>query len=241
LGAPLEEKESTGIKLLLMGLGMGLILGGVIGYLYANVTSTITNTGTQPALQTKPPTITNPPSQEKSINMVEMIDDDPWAGSRDAKVIIVEFSDFQCPFCAQSLPTVTQIKETYGDRVLFVYRDFPLSSIHPEAQKAGEAAQCAFEQDAFWPYHDLIFEKQSDWGGVGTPKFKEYSSELGLDTEKFNDCLDSGKYADEVADDLRAGQELGVTGTPTFFINGKKIVGAQPFQVFQTAIEDELA
>ncbi|MFQ5800857.1 MAG: DsbA family protein [Candidatus Hydrothermarchaeales archaeon] len=191
--------------------------------------------------QPKPPAPTQPPAQETTIDMKALIDDDPWAGDKDAEVIIVEFSDFQCPFCARAAPTVNQIKKIYGDKVLFVYRDFPLSSIHPQAQKAAEASQCAFEQDKFWEYHDLLFEKQQDWAGVGVPKFKEYAADLGLDTDQFNGCLDSGKHAQEVTSDLQRGQHLGVTGTPTFFINGKKVVGAQPFSVFQGIIDDELA
>jgi protein-disulfide isomerase len=189
----------------------------------------------------KQPAVSPPPSPETDIDMEALTDDDPWAGSRDAKVIIVEFSDFQCPFCSRALPTVRQIKETYGNSVLFVYRDFPLSSIHPQAEKAAEAAQCAYEQDKFWEYHDLLFERQSEWANVGVSKFKEYAADLGLDTDQFDGCLNSGKYANEVTSDLEAGQYLGVTGTPTFFINGKTIVGAQPFSVFQGIIDEELA
>jgi protein-disulfide isomerase len=136
---------------------------------------------------------------------------------------------------------VTKIIDTYGDRVLFVYRDFPLHSIHPEAGKAAEAAQCADDQGRFWDYHDTVFENQQDWSGVGVPKFKEYAADLGLDTMAFDECLDSDKYAGEVSDDLLAGQQLGVTGTPTFFINGKMVVGAQSYSVFQNIIDEELA
>jgi protein-disulfide isomerase len=186
------------------------------------------------------PAITTTPSPVSNIDMKALIDDDPWAGDKNADVIIVEFSDFQCPFCARALPTVNQIKETYGEKVLFVYRDFPLHSIHPEAQKAAEASQCAFDQDKFWEYHDLLFEKQSDWSGVGVPKFKEYAVDLGLDTDAFNDCLDSNKYADEVQADLLEGTHFGVTGTPAFFINGQKVSGAQPFSTFKQIIDAEL-
>jgi protein-disulfide isomerase len=186
------------------------------------------------------PATTQAPLAETNINMQALIDDDPSAGNVNAKVIVVEFSDFQCPFCAKALPTVSQIKETYGDKILFVYRDFPLHDIHPEAGKAAEAAQCAFEQGLFWEYHDNIFEKQGEWVGVGVPKFKEYAGALGLNVESFNECLDSGKYADEVEADLLEGQHFGVTGTPSFFINGRKITGAQPFSVFQDIIDEEL-
>ncbi len=191
----------------------------------------------------KPPETADTTGQAhaQDIDMRELADDDPWSGSKDAKVVIVEFSDFQCPFCARAFPTVQQIKSTYGDRILFVYRDFPLSSIHPDAEKAAEAAQCAFEQDRFWDYHDLLFGKQDEWVGVGVPKFMEYASDIGLDSEAFNGCLNSGKYAEEVAKDQRDGAEVGVTGTPAFIVNGQLISGAQPFAVFQNAIDAELA
>jgi protein-disulfide isomerase len=187
------------------------------------------------------PPATQPPPSDVEIDMKALIDDDPWAGNREAKVIVVEFSDFQCPFCATVLPVVNQIKSTYGDEILFVYRDMPISSIHPQAPKAAEASQCAFEQDSFWPYHDKLFEKQSDWGGVGVAKFKEYAADLGLDTESFNKCLDSGKYESEVLSDLQDGIDAGATGTPAFFINGKLIPGVRPFSVFQQIIDEELA
>jgi protein-disulfide isomerase len=175
------------------------------------------------------------------IDMMALTDDDPRKGSDDAPVIIVEFSDFQCPFCAQATVTIEEVVETYGDNVLLVYRDFPLHSIHPEAGKAAEAAQCAFEQDKFWEYHDILFEKQREWSGVGVPKFKEYAVSLSLDSEAFNTCLDSGVYTAEVEADLQEGTHFGVTGTPAFFINGRKVSGAQPFSAFQQIIDEELA
>jgi protein-disulfide isomerase len=103
-----------------------------------------------------------------------------------------------------------------------VYRDFPLHSVHPQAGKAAEAAQCAFEQDGFWGYHDLLFEKQNDWSGVGVSKFKEYAVDLDLDSAQFDDCLDSGKYRSEVEADLQEGQHFGVTGTPGFIVFAPK-------------------
>ncbi len=174
----------------------------------------------------------------------ELVDDDPSIGSDDAKVVMVEFSDFQCPFCERFFKeTLPQIKENYVDtgKVKFVYRDFPLSSIHPEAQKAAESAECARDQGKFWEYHDVLFENRMDWTGVGAAKFKEYASDLGLDTSQFSECLDSDKYGDEVLADMNAGQSIGVSGTPTFFINGKRFVGAAPYENFVTAIEEELA
>lgn len=168
------------------------------------------------------------------------IDDDTVKGDKNASVTIIEFSDFECPFCVKFYSqTLPQIEEEYikTGKVKFVYRDFPLSS-HANAQKAAEAAECADEQGKFWEMHDLLFEK-----GVssGASSFKEYAEELGLNTKKFSDCLDSGKYEEEVQKDFADGQSYGVSGTPAFFINGIELVGAQPFSAFQQIIEQELS
>jgi protein-disulfide isomerase len=238
------EERSSNLTTLVLFLIVGLVLGGVIGFLYGRITApTQVIEGVVPQQTLKPsvPRETVAPATQKNIDMKSLIDDDPWAGNKNAKVIVVEFSDFQCPFCQKAAPTVKQIIESYGDNILFVYRDFPIHSIHPQAQKAAEASQCAFEQDRFWDYHDKLFEKQSEWATSGVPKFKDYAAELGLDTTKFNDCLDSGKYANEVGADLSVGQQLGVTGTPTFFVNGEKVVGAQPYSVFEGIIDNALA
>jgi len=165
-------------------------------------------------------------------------DDDPARGPENAPVTIVEFSDFQCPFCkaflAQTLPLILA---NYGERIRFVYRDFPIPTIHPQAIQAAEAAQCAFEQGRFWEYHDRLFQNQST---LDASSLKVHAKALGLDGSKFNQCLDSGKYAGEVQKDLEDGRSYGVTGTPTFFINGRKILGAQPYPTFQRVIEEEL-
>lgn len=188
--------------------------------------------------------IENNNQQESNEQRVDVsLDDDPIKGQDNAPVVIVEFGDFQCPFCerffSQTLPL---IKENYikTGKVKFVYRDFPLTSIHQYAEKAAEAADCANEQGKFWEYHDLLFSRQYEWASVGVEKFKEYASELGLDTTKFNECLDSGKYENEVRKDFNDGLSYGVRGTPTFFINGIEVVGAQPYSVFQQVIEKEL-
>ena len=176
-------------------------------------------------------------------------DDDPSWGPADAPVTIIEFSDFQCPFCLRFWnQTLPQIKQEYQDKVRFVYRDFPLTGIHAWAQKAAEAAECADDQDKFWEYHDLIFANQNalseqlNTAGLDgvLATFKSYAADLGLDTAPFNDCLDSGKYTSEVQKDLQDGQSYGVTGTPAFFINGQLVSGAQPFANFKTVIDAAL-
>lgn len=160
------------------------------------------------------------------------------------KVVIYEFSDFQCPFCQKFYKeTYSQIKKNYIDtgKITFVYRHFPLTSIHQFAEKAAEAAECANSQDKFWQYHDLLFNNsKSDGGGLSVSDLGKYAVEAGLDTAKFNTCLGGGGVAEKVAEDLKIGQEAGVTGTPAFFINGKKLVGAQPYAVFKQAIDEAL-
>ena len=248
----IEDKLTT---YLLGGLFLGLVLGGLIGFFYAKSTSFTTpiradnelNGGIVPQPtptlappETQPPQ-TPPPPPTKNVVRTEVLDDDPTIGNPDAKVVVAEFSDFQCPFCERAAATVKQITETYGDQILLVYRDYPLSSIHPEAQKAAEASECADDQGKFWEYHDTLFENRMSWTGIGVPKFKEYAADLSLDTAAFDECLDSDKYRDEVLSDLAYGQSLGVTGTPTFFVNDKMIVGAQPFENFKAIIDSELA
>jgi len=167
------------------------------------------------------------------------VDDDPAQGPECAPVTIIEFSDFECSFCALYVnDTLPLILETYGDQVRYVFRDFPIASKHPHAQKAAEAAQCAFEQGKFWEYHDILFQNQD---ALDLPDLQRYATDLGLDESAFNLCLDSGKYAEEVQKDFDDGLDYGVTGAPTFFINGRRVAGAKPFATFQIIIEEELA
>jgi protein-disulfide isomerase len=163
--------------------------------------------------------------------------DDPALGPASAPVTIVEFSDFQCPYCAHAAPTLKRIRESYGDRVRLVYRDFPLS-FHPDAEKAAEAASCAGEQGKFWEMHDRIFERQSR---ITVADLKGYAGELGLNAAAFAECLDSGRQAAKTRVDFEAGRAIGVTGTPAFLINGRLLTGAQPFDRFAAVIDDELA
>ena len=177
------------------------------------------------------------PTQPEVTRASVTADDDPSKGPADAKVTIIEFSDFQCPFCARVQPTLKQIADTYGDQVRIVFRDFPLS-FHNDAQKAAEAAECADDQGIFWEYHDLLFANQ---GSLGVLSLKQYATNLGMDTVTFDSCLDSGKYAQEVKDDLADGSRAGVRGTPAFFINGIPLSGARPFADFKQIIDSELA
>jgi protein-disulfide isomerase len=161
----------------------------------------------------------------------------PSRGPAGAPVEIVEFSDFQCPFCLRAHPTVTQVLSTYGDRIRFVYRNYPLPN-HPNAWPAAEAAACAAEQGKFWEYHDRLFDNQ---GKLGEADLRQHAAALGLDTAKFDACVDSHKYKSDVDADVAAGEEAGVSGTPAFFINGRQLSGAQPFETFKRVIDEELA
>jgi protein-disulfide isomerase len=183
------------------------------------------------------PTAVQPTSPPIRLDDVSA-DDDPATGSDDPEVVIVEFSDFQCPYCARfHQQTFSQLMENYGDRVQFVYRDFPLESMHPQALPAAEAAECADDQDAFWEYQDLLFANQ---GSLDSDSLISYAEDLQLDVDEFRECFESGKYEDEVRADLDDGTAYGVSGTPTFFINGLRLVGAQPYSAFEQAIEQEL-
>ena len=167
------------------------------------------------------------------------VDDDPFLGPEDAAITIIEFSDFECPYCTKWHNQVwTRIMEEYPDQVRLVYRDFPLSSIHSNAIPAAEAANCAGEQGVYWKYHDLLFN--GDYG-LGDSAFIKYANQLDLDEEAFQECLTSRRYQEEVENDFTYAANLGVRSTPTFFINGIPVVGAQPFEVFQEIIEKELA
>lgn len=165
------------------------------------------------------------------------VDDDPAFGSASAPVTIVEFSEFQCPYCRRVVPTMKQIKDAYGDQVRVVFRDFPLE-FHQFAAKASEAGECADDQGKFWEMHDHLFENQR---ALAVEDLKKYATDLGLNAEEFASCLDSGKYAAEVTKDQEDGKGLGVTGTPTFFINGQMISGALPFDMFKAIIDSEIA
>ncbi|MFH1326849.1 MAG: thioredoxin domain-containing protein [archaeon] len=168
------------------------------------------------------------------------IDDDDVLGDEDAPVTMIEFSDYECPFCGRHFTqTYNQIKQAYVDtgKVKIVFRDFPLS-FHQSAQKAAEAAECAGEQEKYWEMHDKLFENQQS---LDISSLKRYAQEIGLNSAEFNACLDSGQMAAEVKKDFADGQAVGVRGTPAFFINGKLLSGAQPFSAFQQAIDVELA
>ena len=181
------------------------------------------------------------------------IDDDPIKGSNDAPITIVEFSDFQCPFCSRfHIQTFPLILKEYVDtgKVKFVYRDFPIQSSHPNAMPAAAASECAHEQNNYWEYHNALFERQTIWNNLeisdSINTFKKFAIELGLNEDQFNSCLDSGKYIEEINKDLKDGTNYGITGTPGFLIGNEKngfvkLTGAQPFEAFKKIIDSQLS
>ena len=162
----------------------------------------------------------------------------PVRGPAAAPVTIVEFSDFQCPYCKQVVPTLAQVLSRYGEKVKLVFRDFPIDSLHPQARKAAEAARCAHDQGKFWEFHDALFAGAPN---ASAEQLKTYAQQVGLDVPSFERCLGSRTHTAAVQKDVEEGTRLGVTGTPAFFVNGELLSGAQPLESFVRVIERELA
>jgi protein-disulfide isomerase len=177
-------------------------------------------------------------SPPPAIRVEVSTDGAPIRGAADAPVTIVEFSDFECPFCKQTRPTLKQLLERYPGKVRLAYRDFPLDSIHPQARRAAEAARCASDQGKFWEYHDVLFTQSPQ---LAFEDLRRYAGQLGLDVAKFESCLAAGVHKAAVQRDLDEGNRLGITGTPAFFINGRTLSGAQPLEAFTRLIDQELA
>jgi len=163
--------------------------------------------------------------------------DDPSIGSPDAKVTIVEFADFGCPYSRESSFVVRSLAQKYGDDVHFIYRDFPIVELHTDAEIAAEAGECADEQGKFWEYHDKLYLNQTD---LSEDHLIDLARETNLDVAAFTYCLKSGRYEKEVEEDMTAGVAAGVHGTPTFFINGNRIPGAIPENILDALIQRAL-
>ena len=174
-----------------------------------------------------------PPAFRAEVSVVE----EPFRGPEKAPVTIVKFEDFQCPFCKQVQPTFVDLLKRYDGKLRLVHKDLPLEAIHPQARQAAEAARCADEQGKFWSYHDKLY--------AGSPKLspeelKSYAKEVGLNVDSFEHCLTTRKYQAIVQKDLSEGTQLGLTGTPTFFVNGREVSGNQPLDTFGAMIDEEL-
>ena len=235
-------KNTTPVLVVLL-----VIAAFLIGSLLTKVSYLEKGTVSPSALGTTPNQAAAPtpvPGQKVDVGVGTL----PLLGNKNAKVTIVEFSDLQCPFCKRFFDdALPQIKKEYIDtgKVRFAFRHFPLTQIHPNAYKAGSAVECANEQGKFWEYHDNLFKTQDAWASLdnatAVSKFKSYAGELGLNASQFNSCLDSDKYKTNIDKDLADGGAAGVNGTPTTFVNGLSVVGAQPFSSFKTIIDAELA
>ena len=214
-----EERAKQDIKLVLIRERAGLALQRLLERLSreANV-----------SIDLRPP---EPPRIELTAG------NDPALGPERAPVTVVEFADFECPVCKESVPALKELRRLYPEQVRFVYRDFPLAA-HPQARPAAEAAQCAHEQGQFWAYHDALFGQAPE---LSAPAYVKIAERVQLNTEDFAACLRSGRAAAAVAKDAMEAQRIGLTGTPTFFINGRYLGGLQSLDALRDAVEKELA
>ena len=162
---------------------------------------------------------------------------DPSRGPANAPITIIEFSEYQCPFCARVTPTLKAIEQKYAGKVRLVFKDFPLQN-HQQAPKAAEAAHCAGDQGKYWELHDRLFANQQL---LQVPELKKHAAAVGLDQAAFDQCLDSGKHTENVQADIEQGSQMGVGSTPTLYINGRLVTGAQPLALFESIIDEELA
>jgi protein-disulfide isomerase len=162
----------------------------------------------------------------------------PSKGSETAQVTIVKFEDFQCPYCKEVQANYQEVLKRYDGKVRLVHKDLPLDQIHPQARQAAEAARCADDEGRFWEYHDKLYASSPN---AAPEDLKSYAKDLGLKQDLFNKCLTSGKYKETIQKDVIEGARLGLTGTPTFFINGRELSGAQSVEVISQIIDEELS
>lgn len=214
---------------LVAGIALMSLVGGGLNLSFAkgnggnNNNSPIVRTPTTPTADAPVPEATSKDHVRGNLNK--------------AKVVLIEYSDIQCPYCGALHPTLQQLANDYGDDVAWVYRHFPLTSIHPEAAPAANAAECAGEQGKFWEFTDILFANQKS---LNDAYYKQVAKDLKLKTGQFNDCVDSGKYDDLVAQQSLDGQAAGATGTPATFINGTLVSGAVPYESMATMIDQIL-
>lgn len=241
--------KTTYKKLIYTLIGLGLILSFLVGYQVGNFDSSIPTIGA--SLDSQIQNSQASPSPTNSLVQISF-DDNPILGDKNAPITIVEFGDYQCPFCKRfHQETLPDLKSNYIDKgiVNLVWMDFPLESIHQNAVVTSIAGECAEEQGYFWELHDRMFVEQENWQGLPTSiainDFKRYASEIGMNENDFNSCLDSEKYKQKVMDDFSYGSRTGISGTPAFFVGNQQvgfvlITGAQPYSVFESVIETYL-
>ena len=220
------------------GLVTGVAIVSLIGFLLVSTGQTSINTSNNekeiPTPTTQAPKKVAPGERVK----IESSDKDHFRGNKNAKVTIIEFSDIQCPYCSRYHDTMKQVMQTYPNDVKWIFKHFPLSNMHPYAKKAAEATECAGDQNKFWEMTDDFYANQ---GLISDTFITSTAKNLGLDMDKFNSCLEKGKYTAKVAADLEYGKKFGVQGTPGSFVNGISIPGAVPFSDLDQTIKAELS
>lgn len=245
MNMPIQELTSKIVYLVLLVafLAIGYLVGSIFPLKGGGITTGANNAAApDPAAQQQAPGAPVAPDPEVVLQTPNLTGHFPVKGDENAPVTIVEFSDFECPFCGAFYnDTLPQIISDYVDsgQVKIYYRHYPLS-FHPNATPLALASECANAQGKFWEMHDVIFDNNATISTATTDDMKQWASDLGLDTATFNSCLDNATHQDKVDEDFAAGNELGVSGTPSFYINGKQLVGAQPFSAFQAIIDEEL-
>jgi protein-disulfide isomerase len=224
--------------LVVLAFAVGLLLGFVIWGRDAAVTAVAAEPSAQQAAQPSGQVAEVPVTPEPQYTRYEIPTEGyPSLGPDDAPITIVEFSDFQCPFCRRfHEETYQALLDAYPGQIRFVYRNLPLTSIHPDAMPSAVASLCANDQNAYWDYHGKLFSSET----LTRDTFVQYAADLSLNVDEFSACLDSGKHDDFIQQDMNFALDLGVQSTPTFFINGLAIVGAQPLSAFQQIIDLEL-
>ncbi len=243
---PVEEDTVTFKRshfysvLTVLAFAAGVLLGYIVWGMGPTEKVVVKDPSQQTAAQINVPGVeTLEPTSEPQYVRYDVPSEGFYAtGPADAPITIIEFSDYQCPFCRRWHQEVYQpLLAAYPGKIKLVYRNLPLTSIHPDAFPAAEAAMCAGEQNAYWPYHEKLFASEL----LGTEVYKQYAQELGLDMTVFEACITDHKYQQAIQADSDFAINLGVRSTPTFFINGLAIVGAQPLEVFKQVIDKELA
>ncbi len=232
----MPEKKSNSF---LFGLTTGVAIVALLGFLATTIASSlkIGKSQAQPAqvadTNNNNDSVPTNPTPTAKIDF-EIKDTDHIRGNKNAPITILEYSDFQCPYCARFHETLTQVMKNYDGKVKWVFRQFPLSELHPFAETAAEASECANDQNKFWEYTDELYANQSSFSA---DYFKKAAKNIGLNTSKFNTCLDSGKYKDKVAADYAEGDGYGVSGTPGSFLNGEELGGAVPYESLKAKID----
>lgn len=261
-GAPPAKKPANGLVIgLIIAVGVAAFFAGAYSIsMYQEQPDQLTQEDLDDALaklelkmmQQQMAALQEQQQQQQPPTIRISADDDPTIGDADAPITIIEFSDFQCPFCARfSSQTLPSIQEEYIDRglVKLVYRDFPLNHIHPNAAVTALAAECADDQGGFKGMHDILFEKQGEWNRAGPEDIigllSGYASDTGIDVAEFEECVVMGTHIEDIRGDLEDGRAYGVTGTPGFFIGNDdvgyvSVEGAQPYDVFKRVIDSQL-